>query len=156
MSIDELRDDEEYSEILQDMREESGKFGKHMLSYMHINTLLLLKSKCNFHLVCWHGYVKVLGLILVPETCHFFNGLFFVSLLKFSGSLVNVIIPRPIPNGELIPGVGKVSLISPTVLFNVQWYLDIHLVLNFPLSKCAIVFSISWALKLWSEQLTMF
>nr|XP_019709732.1 splicing factor U2af large subunit B isoform X2 [Elaeis guineensis]XP_029123528.1 splicing factor U2af large subunit B isoform X2 [Elaeis guineensis] len=52
VSIDELRDDEEYSEILQDMREESGKFG----------------------------------------------------------SLVNVIIPRPIPNGELIPGVGKVFL----------------------------------------------
>lgn len=39
VTIDELRDDEEYSEILEDMREEGGKFGKHMLKYMHINTL---------------------------------------------------------------------------------------------------------------------
>lgn len=28
----------------------------------------------------------------------------------FAGTLVNVIIPRPLPSGELAPGVGKVFL----------------------------------------------
>lgn len=28
ISVDELKNDEEYAEILEDMREESGKFGK--------------------------------------------------------------------------------------------------------------------------------
>ncbi|XP_052300347.1 splicing factor U2af large subunit B isoform X3 [Citrus sinensis] len=52
VSADELKDDEEYEEILEDMRQEGGKFG----------------------------------------------------------TLVNVIIPRPNPNGEPSPGVGKVFL----------------------------------------------
>eukprot|EP00268_Persea_americana_P005537 TRINITY_DN11876_c0_g1_i1.p1 TRINITY_DN11876_c0_g1~~TRINITY_DN11876_c0_g1_i1.p1 ORF type:complete len:558 (-),score=113.80 TRINITY_DN11876_c0_g1_i1:252-1925(-) len=52
VSADELRDEEEYEEILEDMREEGGKFGP----------------------------------------------------------LVNVVIPRPKPNGEQTPGVGKVFL----------------------------------------------
>ncbi|XP_020079755.1 splicing factor U2af large subunit A-like isoform X1 [Ananas comosus] len=52
VSMDELKDDEEYEEILEDMREESGKFG----------------------------------------------------------ALVNVVIPRPSPAGEMIPGIGKVFL----------------------------------------------
>ncbi|KAJ4981611.1 hypothetical protein NE237_032448 [Protea cynaroides] len=52
VSVDELRDDEEYEEILEDMREESRKFG----------------------------------------------------------SLVNLLVPRPNPNGVPIPGVGKVFL----------------------------------------------
>eukprot|EP00262_Sarcandra_glabra_P000183 TRINITY_DN1026_c0_g3_i1.p1 TRINITY_DN1026_c0_g3~~TRINITY_DN1026_c0_g3_i1.p1 ORF type:complete len:448 (-),score=103.93 TRINITY_DN1026_c0_g3_i1:120-1355(-) len=49
---DELRDDDEYEEILEDMRDEGGKFG----------------------------------------------------------SLVNVVVPRPNPTGEQVPGVGKVFL----------------------------------------------
>ncbi|KAF5738171.1 splicing factor U2af large subunit B isoform X2 [Tripterygium wilfordii] len=53
VSEDELKDDEEYEDILEDMRQEGGKFG----------------------------------------------------------TLVNVVIPRPNPNGEPSPGVGKVSLI---------------------------------------------
>ncbi|XP_034698916.1 splicing factor U2af large subunit B-like isoform X6 [Vitis riparia] len=52
INIDELRDDEAYEEILEDMRDEGGKFG----------------------------------------------------------ALVHVVIPRPSPNGDLIPGVGKVFL----------------------------------------------
>lgn len=52
VTVDELRDDNEYDEILEDMREECGKFG----------------------------------------------------------ALVNIIIPRPNMEGELIPGVGKVFL----------------------------------------------
>lgn len=30
--------------------------------------------------------------------------------LEFAGNLVNVVIPRPNPNGEPSPGVGKVSI----------------------------------------------
>ncbi|XP_031268415.1 splicing factor U2af large subunit B isoform X1 [Pistacia vera] len=52
VTADELKDDEEYEDILEDMRTEGGKFG----------------------------------------------------------ALVNVVIPRPSPNGELLPGVGKVFL----------------------------------------------
>ncbi|KAF2300151.1 hypothetical protein GH714_009923 [Hevea brasiliensis] len=52
VSVDELKDDEEYEEILEDMRMEGGKFG----------------------------------------------------------TLVNVVIPRPKPDGEASPGVGKVFL----------------------------------------------
>lgn len=52
VSPDELKDDEEYNDILEDMREEAGKYG----------------------------------------------------------NLVNIVIPRPGPNGELLPGVGKVYL----------------------------------------------
>ncbi|KAM7264976.1 hypothetical protein ACFE04_002659 [Oxalis oulophora] len=52
VTVDELKDDEEYEDILEDMRQEAGKFG----------------------------------------------------------TLVNVVIPRPGPNGELGPGVGKVFL----------------------------------------------
>lgn len=52
VTVDELRDDSEYEEILEDMRDECGKFG----------------------------------------------------------ALVNIIIPRPNVEGELIPGVGKVFL----------------------------------------------
>ncbi|XVF15729.1 hypothetical protein REPUB_Repub09cG0180700 [Reevesia pubescens] len=52
LSEDDLRDDEEYEDIVEDMRQEGGKHG----------------------------------------------------------ALVNVVIPRPNPNGELLPGVGKVFL----------------------------------------------
>ncbi|XP_021911928.1 splicing factor U2af large subunit B isoform X3 [Carica papaya] len=52
VTADELRDDEEYEDILEDMRQEGGKFGP----------------------------------------------------------LVNIVIPRPNPNGEVGPGVGKVFL----------------------------------------------
>lgn len=43
--MDELKDDEEYEEILEDMREESGKFGK---STFYLCTILL--SACEFFL----------------------------------------------------------------------------------------------------------
>lgn len=43
--MDELKDDEEYEEILEDMREESGKFGKRTF---YLCTILL--SACEFFL----------------------------------------------------------------------------------------------------------
>ncbi|GAB4847117.1 hypothetical protein Ancab_039816 [Ancistrocladus abbreviatus] len=52
VTVDELRDDQEYEDIVDDMRQEGEKFG----------------------------------------------------------SLVNVVIPRPVPNGESLPGVGKVFM----------------------------------------------
>ncbi|KAI8553234.1 hypothetical protein RHMOL_Rhmol05G0000400 [Rhododendron molle] len=56
VNVDELKDDEDYEDIIEDMRTECGKFG------------------------------------------------------KFWGSLANLVIPRPNPNGEPTPGLGKVFL----------------------------------------------
>ncbi|KAJ8448034.1 hypothetical protein Cgig2_028910 [Carnegiea gigantea] len=76
VTVDELRDDNEYEEILEDMRDECRKFGE-----------CFYLSFCKFY----GGLVPGPGIILL-------------------GLLVNIIIPRPNLEGEVIPGVGKVFL----------------------------------------------
>jgi hypothetical protein len=43
-------------------------------------------------------------------TLHGFENVFIIQFFfaQYAGNLVNVVIPRPRPDGELCPGVGKV------------------------------------------------
>jgi splicing factor U2AF subunit len=82
----ELKDDEEFEEILEDMKEECGKFGKTRLSLTLISEVRTLLA----------SLLKVL---------------WFDSYLSCAGTLVNLVIPRPRPDGEEGPGVGKVHFL---------------------------------------------
>ena len=69
VSADELRDEEEYEEILEDMREEGGKFGMHNSQHFWNGCIILiLKVQCclQVYAFCcslslsqlgWHYYV---------------------------------------------------------------------------------------------------
>ena len=135
---DELKDDEDYEDILEDMRTECGKFGKYyewlvLHPWKCFAYFTLLPANLLLHVLiyffvtsfCFTAYCS-------PTFCYTKSGLTdrrshnllpvfiwmlfclfweIVSILSaFAGTLVNVVIPRPKPNGEPTPGVGKVSM----------------------------------------------
>ena len=51
VSADELRDDEEYEDILEDMREEGRKYGKHHATYGPVLILSWTLAFCSYHCV---------------------------------------------------------------------------------------------------------
>jgi hypothetical protein len=80
------------------------------------------------HITSTFAY-KNLSVVFVPEyshdnSCHNWLGWMHngMKLLSCVGNLVEVVIPRPGPTGEEVPGVGKVC--------------DLHLHLPFFLSEC--------------------
>ena len=76
----ELVADEEYDEILEDMREECGKYGKLVPAYVFEREGALWRFRPGIE-----------------------EGRVFCA-----GTIANLVIPRPGPNGEALPGVGKV------------------------------------------------
>ncbi|KAL5133360.1 Splicing factor U2af large subunit B [Glycine soja] len=79
---DELKDDEDYEEILDDMRQECSKFD---------SSLYNLCPRMLVHCMSMKIYLHI--------------SLFLFSL--YECTLVNVVIPRPPPDGEPVSGVGK-------------------------------------------------
>jgi splicing factor U2AF 65 kDa subunit len=86
VSADELKDDEEYEDIMEDMRLEAGKYGTACL-VMFTNTPSAPYVDC------------------------FSNTNSNKKSTLLSGALVKVVIPRPDPRGLPVGGVGKVRLV---------------------------------------------
>lgn len=84
VTANDLVDDQEYEDIMEDMRQEGGKFGKDLVfCFMFVS-----------HLPLAHTHLHMVQTLMNQLLC--------------AGNLVNVVIPRPNPDHDPTPGVGKV------------------------------------------------